>query len=100
MIVEPVHCNLVVIRSRNLDRAEQFYRALGLSLTRHAHGKGPTHLTSASSGHVFEIYPLEDEARSTAATRIGFAVSSVDDTYAALLNSGGKSVSGPKDSEW
>lgn len=95
-----IFCNLVVLRSRDLDLAELFYCALGLSFTRHAHGKGPIHLTSETAGHVFEIYPLTEPSMTTSPTRVGFAVSSVDDVYAALLAAGGTSVSPPKDSEW
>jgi lactoylglutathione lyase len=49
---------------------------------------------------VFELYPLGDEAAVTSATRVGFAVPSVDATYAAVLVAGGTSVSPPKDSPW
>lgn len=96
----PVLCNLVVLRSRDLERADTFYRALGLRFVRHAHGKGPLHLASERCGQVFEIYPLEDELKSTSATRIGFAVPSVDETYHALLQVGGGSISAPADSAW
>jgi lactoylglutathione lyase len=95
-----IHLNLVVLRSRDLDRAQAFYEALGLSFVRHAHGKGPIHLASEASGQVFELYPLGDDAASTSSTRVGFAVPDVDATYAALVNAGGTSVSPPKDSPW
>lgn len=100
MSAPPVICNLIVIRSRDLARAEAFYLALGLDFVRHSHGKGPLHLASESSGQVFEIYPLEDESKSTSATRIGFAVPSVDEAYRALVQVGGSSVSAPADSAW
>lgn len=70
--------NLVVIRSANFDRAEEFYRILGLSFDRHAHGKGPEHLANESNSMVFEIYPLTDEEKSTLHTRLGFLVEDVD----------------------
>ncbi len=54
-----VRCNLVVIRSSDLERAEKFYSALGLTFTRHSHGNGPIHLASEQAGQVFEIYPVE-----------------------------------------
>jgi lactoylglutathione lyase len=95
-----VLCNLVVIRSRDLERADKFYSALGLTLKRHSHGSGPEHLASQHAGQVFEIYPLDKDGLSTTAARIGFSVPSVDDTYSALLAAGGKEVSAPKLSPW
>src|SRR5262245_23265769 len=44
--------NLVVLRARDLERAEAFYRALGFDFVRHAHGAGPEHLASESDGRV------------------------------------------------
>lgn len=97
---QAVFCNLVVIRSHDLERAAKFYAALGLKLIRHSHGKGPEHLASENAGQVFEIYPLGDNDLSTASARIGFSVPSVDDAYSALLSVGGKEVSAPKPSPW
>jgi predicted enzyme related to lactoylglutathione lyase len=91
---------LIVLRSRDLDQAHAFYRALGLSFVRHSHGNGPIHLASESGGQVFEIYPLTDESGPTTSTRVGFSVPSVDATYASLLAAGGTSVNPPKDSPW
>lgn len=95
-----VLCNLIVLRSRDLDRAHSFYCALGLSFVRHSHGNGPVHLASESGGQVFEIYPLTENATPTSSTRVGFSVPSVDVTYASLLTAGGTSVTPPTDSEW
>jgi catechol 2,3-dioxygenase-like lactoylglutathione lyase family enzyme len=95
-----VLCNLIVLRSRDLDRAHSFYRALGLHFVRHSHGKGPVHLASESGGQVFEIYPLIGDSTPTDSTRIGFSVPSVDAVYASLLAAGGMPVSPPGNSEW
>jgi len=100
MTSKPACCNLVVLRAQDLDRASTFYRALGLEFVRHAHGNGPVHLASEMKDQIFEIYPLVDDCPPTSSARIGFSVSSVDDTYSALLAAGGKSVSSPKDSPW
>ena len=78
----------------------EFYRAMGLSFTRHAHGTGPEHYTSELSGVVFEIYPATAKIPSTAGTRIGFRVDSVDEVIGALEALGAKVVSPPADSEW
>lgn len=93
-------CNLVVLRSHDLDRAGTFYSALGLNFVRHSHGNGPEHLASESNSQVFEVYPLSDGELPTTSTRIGFAVPSVDEAYTGLLAAGGQSVSQPKDSPW
>lgn len=100
MSEQPIICNLIVIRSRDLDRAAEFYAALGLSLKRHSHGNGPLHLASENAGQVFEIYPLGENGQGTSAARIGFSVPSVDEAYSALLSAGGKEVSAPKLSPW
>jgi predicted enzyme related to lactoylglutathione lyase len=100
MLQQSVSCNLVVLRSSNLSRAARFYRALGLDLTEHSHGKGPVHLVSETQGQVFEIYPLAEQSTPTNSTRIGFAVPSVDEAYEALLAAGGQAVSSPKNSKW
>lgn len=95
-----IKCNLVVIRSQDLDISESFYKALQLEFTRHAHGRGPVHLACELQGFVFEIYPLSESTAPTTSTRIGFRVPSVDATYTAALAAGGTSVSAPADSEW
>lgn len=100
MAPDTILCNLIVLRSRDLERAHSFYSALGLSFTRHAHGKGPVHLASESEGQVFEIYPLIGDAVPTSSTRIGFSVGSVDATFDRLLTSGGTAVTPPQDSPW
>lgn len=49
--------NLLVIRSRDLDRAARFYEAFGMTFHRHAHGREPEHLACELDRFVFEIYP-------------------------------------------
>jgi catechol 2,3-dioxygenase-like lactoylglutathione lyase family enzyme len=100
MLRTPVVLYLVVLRARDLKRAEDFYRALGMEFIRHSHGHGPMHLSTETAGQVFELYPLGENEIPTTSTRIGFAVASVDDTYQALLIAGGSSVSSPRDSQW
>lgn len=95
-----VHCNLVVIRSQQLEESARFYSALGLSLSKHRHGTGPEHYASEGSGQTFEIYPLANDDSPTTGIRIGFAVESVDQVFERLLDVGGQSVSSPKDSPW
>ncbi|QDV26090.1 VOC family protein [Aureliella helgolandensis] len=95
-----VRCNLVVIRSKQLDAAARFYGALGLRLIKHRHGSGPEHFASEIDTPTFEIYPLTNEATATTGVRIGFAVESVDQVFEHLLSVGGQAVSAPKNSPW
>ena len=100
MPVTTITCNLLVIRARDMNRAREFYKALGLELVQHSHGSGPIHLASEVEGQVFEIYPLEGNDLPTSSARIGFSVPSVDDAYRALIAAGGQNVSSPRDSPW
>lgn len=95
-----VRCNLVVIRSEQLEASARFYTALGLQLSKHRHGTGPEHYASEAATETFEIYPLTNSASPTTGTRIGFAVESVDQVFERLLRVGGQAVSSPKDSPW
>lgn len=100
MLPRTISCNLIVLRSENLERARAFYGALGLEFVRHAHGKGPLHLAAEMHDQVFEIYPLRQGDTPTSSTRIGFSVPSVDTAYTELLAAGGTSASAPKPSPW
>ena len=91
--------NLLVIRSSDIDRAVEFYKALGLTFEKHNH-TGTAHYASESAGLVFEIYPLGDGAQPTSSTRLGFAVSSVELAIEPLVNLGARIVSPPKSSPW
>lgn len=95
-----VRPSLLVIRSPDVERSVQFYRALGLVFDKHAHGKGPEHFASECEGFVFEIYPASASAGSTLGTRIGFTVASVDETLAKLAELGISVVTPPSDSPW
>lgn len=92
--------NLVVLRFRDIARAEAFYSRLGLHFTRHRHGKGAEHFAAELPGGVFELYPQTADSPSTLGTRIGFTVPSVDAVIAALGDYPEAIISAPKDSEW
>jgi lactoylglutathione lyase len=92
--------NLVVLRSSDIDRAMAFYSKLGLHFTKHRHGTGPEHYSAELTGAVFELYPQNKEGPWSLGTRIGFAVSSVDETIRALADYPTAVVSPAKDSEW
>ncbi|MDI1312297.1 VOC family protein [Prosthecobacter sp.] len=100
MFAPPPHLNLVVLRSPDIDRAAQFYRQMGLLLTRHSHGSGPEHYASEVSGMVFEIYPMTPKSLPTTGARIGFRVESVDEIVTLLSQIGTEIITAPTDSEW
>lgn len=90
---------LLVVRSRDLVRAEQFYRRLGVVFARHAHG-GAEHLCAESNGLVFEIYPLGNDQLPTSSTRLGFRVADVAAVVRDLATIGGDVVQEPRASVW
>lgn len=100
MTTNAISCNLLVIRSSNIERAANFYRAIGLELESHTHGSGPMHYAFEGNDHTFEIYPLLEDNLPTHSTRIGFAVECVDETFANAVAAGAEAVSPPKDSKW
>jgi lactoylglutathione lyase len=93
-------CDLLVIRSPDMERAVKFYQSLGLVFTRHRHGTGPEHYSAERDGFVFEIYPRPEGAESTCGIRFGFLVDDVDSIIPLLIDSGGTLVAKPTKSEW
>ncbi len=92
--------NLIVIRSKDINRAKTFYETLGLSFTKHRHGKGLDHFASDSGDVVFEIYPLRDSEHPTTSTRLGFTVYSCDEVTKKLHEAGYTVRSRPNDAPW
>lgn len=91
--------NLLVLRVADLVKSRRFYEALGLEFVSEQHGKGPEHLAADLGGFVFELYPVGSGA-STAATRIGFALGSLEARVARASESGGQIVKPVSDSRW
>jgi predicted enzyme related to lactoylglutathione lyase len=83
-----------------MEQAADFYSLLGLEFTMHRHGTGPEHYAAEPGTIVFEIYPRQKESDSSAGTRIGFRVASVDEAIRELEKAGARVVSPPKDSPW
>jgi lactoylglutathione lyase len=89
---------LVVIRAQDVDRLAAFYAVLGLHFTKHRHGKGPEHLSTAVGDTVFEIYPSNGSNESTASTRLGFSVPSLTDAVGQLRGLNATVLVEPSDS--
>lgn len=98
--MNPIAINLVVLRSADMKRAADFYGRLGLEFSCHRHGKGPEHFAAEAGGVVFEIYPLSPDGPSTLGTRIGFAVTALDDAIEALRDFPAAILSPPAESPW
>jgi len=92
--------NLIVLRSSDIQRAQNFYSKLGIDFIKHRHGSGPEHISAELPGLVFEVYPQNEETPSSAGTRIGLAVASVEEAIKSLGDYPGSVISPPKDSEW
>jgi lactoylglutathione lyase len=95
-----IQLNLVVVRSRDINRSVLFYQKLGLDFVKHQHGSGLEHFASEGILVTFEIYPCTSEESITTSTRLGFQVDSVDDIVQELEQSGTAIISSPKDSPW
>lgn len=92
--------SLVVIRSKDIERARRFYEILGLEFDKHQHGKGLEHFASTIGDIVFEIYPLRASDHPTTSVRLGFAVESCDETTRRLHDAGYIVRSRPNDAPW
>lgn len=79
--------NLVVIRSHEIEKAVQFYTALGLAFIREQHGNGPEHWASTSGRSTFEIYPAS-QTYDSSGIRIGFEVTSIESVLGQLTAMG------------
>ncbi|MES2788596.1 MAG: VOC family protein [Planctomycetota bacterium] len=100
MYAAPPKVNLLVLRSPEIHRAAEFYRALGLLFTLDRHDTGPEHSTSQVDAFVLEIYPLGSNQLPTTSVRLGFSVDSVDELLPLLRTAGAIVVSAPHDSPW
>src|SRR5262245_54062953 len=91
--------NLIVIRSADLQRAEEFYGALGISFSRERHENEPEHLAAQVGGIVLEIYP-KGTGDGTAKVRLGFRVESIASAIERVEQAGGTIVSHPQTTQW
>jgi len=95
-----ISMNLIVIRSKNIEKSLEFYKAIGLSFIKEKHGSGPEHYSSTINNLVFEIYPIIDNNKGNNNIRIGFNISSLDDVVNLLSKKGFEIVSEAKNSCW
>lgn len=80
-----MRCNLLVIKTHQLEVVCQFYQSLGIPFQQHRHGKGPIHYAAEMGPFVFEIYPLAaPQAIVDNSIRLGFEVPQLDDLIKTL----------------
>jgi lactoylglutathione lyase len=91
---------LLVLRAADPAKLAEMYAALGLVFSPEQHGKGPLHHAADCAGTVIEIYPLAPGTESTASTRLGFNVASIESVQTALEAAGAVLVSPAKSSPW
>lgn len=92
--------NLIVLRVATIEQSLAFYRALGLLFEQHQHGSGAVHYASTLGSVTLELYPRRNEADTTRAVRIGFAVADLDTTIARLEQQGVRIITAPHNSMW
>jgi catechol 2,3-dioxygenase-like lactoylglutathione lyase family enzyme len=86
---------LIVLRCADVERARDFYEALGLLLVAEQHGAGPRHYSTTIGGTVLELYPRQ--VAETRGVRLGLEVSDLAAAVAAIGRTGGKVVARPTD---
>ena len=91
---------LLVIRSNDMDRAADFYSALGMKFTKHSHPPCGEHYSSVEDDCVFEICQRRQKQSETTATVFGFNVSSLDRVLSILVSKGSIITRPPEESEW
>jgi predicted enzyme related to lactoylglutathione lyase len=96
-----VTLNLLVLKTRQLNRLRGFYAALGLDFAEEKHGDGPTHHAARLDDLVLELYPLPSEATAAdSTTRLGFQVADLDALLRTLESAGASVVGRPQRSAW
>ena len=92
--------NLIVIRSKDMNKLASFYGILDIDFVQHRHDKGPEHFSAELGSIVFEIYPQRNDNDNTTNIRLGFTVNNIDKVLVDLINAGATIVSDVKDSPW
>lgn len=95
-----VELRLLVLRTQDLERLVQFFRALGVAFAQEQHGNGVLHYAGRLGDVVFELYPSASPGAADSTTRLGFTVGDVDGLVQALRISGTPIVREPQASEW
>ena len=92
-----VSLRLPVVKTRHLDRARQFYEALGIHLIEEHHGDGPVHHSGRAGVTTIEVYPWpEDGPAPDPSVRLGFEVEDLGRVSESLKGIGALVVTEPR----
>lgn len=92
--------NLLVVRSKELNRCLEFYQTLGLTFVQEQHGSGPVHWTAATGPVIFEVYPMDSESEPDRKTRLGFQLADLRHTVEQLRARGFRISAEARQSPW
>jgi catechol 2,3-dioxygenase-like lactoylglutathione lyase family enzyme len=81
---------LIVLRCADVERAREFYEALGLALVAEQHGDGPRHYSTTVGRTVLELYPRRGSE--TRGLRLGLSVSDLAAALCVVERFGGRVV--------
>lgn len=81
---------LIVLRCADIERAREFYEALGAVLVAEQHGSGSRHYSATIGGTVLELYPRR--GAETRGMRLGLSVSDLASTVGGVERAGGRVV--------
>jgi catechol 2,3-dioxygenase-like lactoylglutathione lyase family enzyme len=81
---------LIVLRCADVERAREFYEALGLTLVAEQHGARPRHYSTTIGRTVLELYPRGGSE--TRGMRLGLSVSNLAGTLSAVERIVGRAV--------
>ena len=91
---------LLVIRSRDMDRLAEFYKAIGMQLEKHSHPPCGEHYSTIDDSCVFEICQTKQGEAPTTNVFFGLNVDDLDDTLTNVLSNNGQVIREPESSEW
>lgn len=93
--------NLIVIRTKHIEKLANFYQKLGILFQYHRHSKGPFHYAAELKGTIFEIYPLlKHQEKPDTSLRLGFEVDHLDELITFLEKNKVEILNAPAHSEY
>jgi predicted enzyme related to lactoylglutathione lyase len=91
---------LLVVFSDDMEKAAEFYSAIGLRFERHAHPPCGEHYSTLDDECVFEICQLPAGREKGPPMTFGFRVPSVDRAVEAAVTHGGRIKRKPQTADW
>jgi predicted enzyme related to lactoylglutathione lyase len=92
---------LLVVKTRQVDRARLFYQAFGIHLIEERHGGGPVHYAGQAGVTTIEVYPWSEGGPAPdASVRLGFDVTDLDRVVESLRGLGTPVIMEPRMTPW